>query len=478
MIQDKFNSEIKPLDVLLVQPNYQQTKKFGAWGVNPPLGLAYIASSLESNGFSADILDANALQLTEAQVVNNLRTKKPRIVGFSIMTPAQNYCINIARNLNHEFLLLAGGPHSTSSPELLLHNGFDVVVRGEGEYTMLELAQQKPLEEINGISYIQNGLIKHNPDRELILDLDSLPYPARHLLPSCGVNTPYQSAGTRHHPWTTVLTSRGCPYQCYYCNKNIFGCKWRPRSPQSVVDEMEFLVKKYGVKEIDIIDDLFNFNLERVEKICDLLIERKLNLHLRCSNGIRVDKITDSLLRKMKEAGWYYLAFGIESGSQDILDKIPKNITLEQVKTAVKLARKYHFEITGFFILGLIGDTPKSMRKTIEFAKSLDLDIASFAICAPYIGTRLWDMVQTKGKLLIDNYDDFHHTSNRSLFTHPEVASPEEIEKAYRQAHKEFYFRLSYIMKRMMKTPSRSRYSEMYHGFKTLLSIGNKEKKS
>jgi radical SAM superfamily enzyme YgiQ (UPF0313 family) len=234
---------------------------------------------------------------------------------------------------------------------------------------------------------------------------------------------------------------------------------------------MEFLVKNYGVKEIDIVDDLFNFNLERAEKICDLLIERKLNIHLRCSNGVRVDKITESLLEKMKKAGWYYLAFGIESGSQDVLNKIPKNITLEQVRTAVRLAKQKGFEVTGFFIFGLIGDTPKSMRETIEFAKSLDLDIASFNICAPYPGTKLWMMIQTNGKLLLDNYDDFHHTANRGLFMHPDVASPDEVEKAYRQAHREFYFRSKYVLKRIVKTRSLSQYKEMYRGLKTLLHI-------
>jgi radical SAM superfamily enzyme YgiQ (UPF0313 family) len=459
------------MDALLIQPNYQRARKSGAWGVNPPLGLAYIAAVLEHKGFSVNILDANALGLTEAQVVASIRAKKPRIVGISMLTPAHSYCVNIARSFKSEGLLVAGGPHATSSPELLLHEGFDVVVRGEGEYAMLDLAQQKDVKTINGISYVQDGAVKHNPDREFISDLDSLPYPARHLLPSCGVDVPYLSAGTRHRPWAPVFTSRGCPYQCYYCNKNIFGYKWRPRSARSVVDEMEFLVKNYGVKEIDIVDDLFNFNLERAEKICDLLIERKLNIHLRCSNGVRVDKITESLLEKMKKAGWYYLAFGIESGSQDVLNKIPKNITLEQVRTAVRLAKQKGFEVTGFFIFGLIGDTPKSMRETIEFAKSLDLDIASFNICAPYPGTKLWMMIQTNGKLLLDNYDDFHHTANRGLFMHPDVASPDEVEKAYRQAHREFYFRSKYVLKRIVKTRSLSQYKEMYRGLKTLLHI-------
>lgn len=459
------------MGVLLVQPNYQRARKSGAWGVNPPLGLAYIASLLESKGFSANILDANALGLTEAQVVASILEKKPRIVGISMLTPAHNYCVGIARSLKNETLLVAGGPHATSSPELLLNEGFDIVVRGEGEYAMLELAKQKDIKTIAGISYMQDGIVKHNQDREFISDLEALPIPARHLLPSSGVDLPYLSAGTRHRPWAPVLTSRGCPYTCYYCNKNIFGHKWRARSAQSVVDEIEFLVKKYGVKEVDIVDDLFNFNLERAEKICDLLVERKLKVHLRCSNGVRVDKITDSLLEKMKKAGFYYLAFGIESGSQRVLDKIPKNITLEQVRNAVRLAKQKGLEVTGFFIFGLMGDTPNSMLETIRFAKSLDLDIASFNICAPYPGTMLWTMIQTQGKLLVDNYDDFHHTANRGLFTHPDIPSPEEIEKAYRQAHREFYFRPKYILKRVAKTRSLSQCGEMYRGLKTLVHI-------
>ena len=458
------------LDVLLIQPNYQQVK--GAWGINPPLGLAYIASLLEHNNFTVEILDANALHLTETQTINIIHLKNPRIIGFSMMTPASNYCINVAKNLNHKFLLIAGGPHSSSSSNLLLNKGFNIVVHGEGEYTMLEIAQHKPLAEIKGISYIQNNIIHHNPPREYITDLNSLPYPAWHLLPNNGTNLPYHSAGTRHLPWATILTSRGCPYQCYYCNKNIFGYKWHPRSPQSVVDEMSYLVKTYGVKEIDIIDDLFNFDLQRVEEICDFITERKLHLHLRCSNGIRVDKITDHILQKMHEAGWYYLAFGIESGSQEILDKIPKNITLTQVRTAVKLAKKHHFEVTGFFIFGLLGDTPTTMTETLNFAKSLNLDLATFNICAPYPGTKLWDTVQEKGKFLLTDYINFHHTSNQCLFTHPDIpATTAEIESIYRKAHHDFYFRPSYIAKQLLKTPSRSRYREMYLGIKAILGV-------
>lgn len=463
------------MEALLVQPNYQRARESrgGTWGVHPPLGLCYIAAVLERHSVPVKILDANALNLTGEDVTSYIHEKKPSLVGFSMLTPAHGFCVNVAKSVQEECLTVAGGPHATALPKQLLQEGFDVVVRGEGEYAMLDLAEQKPLKSILGISYKgKNATLHHNPDRPPVTDLDAIPFPSRHLLPSNGVDSPYRSAASRYAPWSTVLTSRGCPYACYFCNKHIFGFKFRARSPENVVDEIEFLVKEYGVREIDIADDVFNLDLKRAEKILGMIVERKLDIYLRATNGLRVDRITASFLEKFKRAGGDYIAYGIESGAQEVLDLIPKHMSLDQIRRGVKLTKRAGVRVSGFFIFGLLGDTPQTMQKTIDFAKELDLDIAVFNILAPYPGTRIWRIIQEKGgTILVDSYDDFHHTADRALFTLPGGPPPEDVAEAYRRAHKEFYLRPKYVVKQLLKVRSRVQLREMIGGLKSVLRV-------
>lgn len=459
------------MKVVLIQPNHRRgPEDRGAWGVTAPIGLCYIAAVLEQHKISVDILDANALDLSSKEVVAEIHKKNPDLVGISILTPDHEYCVDVVQGLDHAFPVIGGGPHATALPEVLLNNGFDIIVRGEGEFTMLDLAMQKELQEIDGISYKKAGMIIHNPDRKP-LDPDGLPLPSRHLLPSSGVDIPYRGTGTRYTPWAEILTSRGCPYDCYYCNKKSLGYKFRPRSPEKIVDEIEYLVKEYGVREFNILDDAFNIDINRAEKICDLIIERKLNILFRCSNGIRADKVNEQLIKKMRMAGCYYLAYGIESGVQEILDTIPKKITLQEIRDAVKLAKKYDIEVTGFFMVGLIGDTPATMRKTIDFAKELDVDLASFTICTPYPGTRLWEMVQAEGKLLSSSFSDLHHTTGKARFIHPKAPAPEDVERAYIQAHRDFYFRPKYVLRKVLAIRSFGQIKTMMRGFGAIVKI-------
>ena len=223
------------MSILLIQPNHRRgLEDQGVWSVTAPIGLCYIAAILEQHQIPVEILDANALNLSPDEVVSEIHKKNPTLVGISMLTPDHEYCIEIVQGLNAKYPIIAGGPHATALPEDLLNKGFDVVVRGEGEYTMLDLAMKKELATIMGISYKINGQIIHNPDRKL-LDPNTLPFPSRHLLLSSGVNLPYSSTGTRHTPWTEILTSRGCPYDCNYCNKKSLGYKFRPRSPENIV---------------------------------------------------------------------------------------------------------------------------------------------------------------------------------------------------------------------------------------------------
>jgi radical SAM superfamily enzyme YgiQ (UPF0313 family) len=310
--------------------------------------------------------------------------------------------------------------------------------------------------------------MRKNEPRKLC-DPDKLPLPARHLLKSNGVDLPYASTATKYRPWSPIFTSRGCPFNCYYCNKSIFGHGFRPRSPENVLAEIEELVTKYKVKEIDVYDDCFNFDIKRAERILDLIIERKIKIHIRFSNGIRVDKITESLLEKMKKAGCGYVAYGVESGSQDILNRIPKGITLDMVRRAVRLTKKQGIHVTCFFMLGLIGDTKETMQKTIDFAKELEPDIAQFTLATPYPGTRMYQMINEGGTFLGDDWTDFHHTLGKMLYTYPGMAAPEEVEEMYKKAHNEFYFRPKYIAKQILGIRSIEQVKLMLRGLRAIM---------
>ncbi|MBI2038638.1 MAG: radical SAM protein, partial [Candidatus Nealsonbacteria bacterium] len=372
--------------VLLVQPNYRVKRKAGVSMIHPPMGLAYIAAVLEKNGIPVKILDANALNLSASQVVKEVLDWGADVVGVSILTPAHNFAVEVARHLPPSVISIAGGAHATAIPETMIKQGFTAAARGEGEEISLDLALGKNLAEILGISFKQGDGIKHNLNRGP-LDPNNLPLPARHLLINNGVNKPYFSGVTQEFPWAVITSSRGCPYDCYYCNKLTFGRKIRYRSPENFMQEVDFLVEKYKIKEIDFADDCFNFDIARAKKIFDLIASRPYKIHLRFSNGIRADKIDEEFLEKAKKAGCNYIAIGVESGSQEILNRIPKGETLEDIRKAAKMIKKAKIPITGFFMIGLIGDTKETMQQTIDFAKELDLDIAQFNIAIPNPGT-------------------------------------------------------------------------------------------
>ncbi|MEK7071880.1 MAG: radical SAM protein [Patescibacteria group bacterium] len=460
--------------VLLVQPNYYYQRKSGVWTIHPPMGLAYIAAVLEKNNIPVKILDANALNLSIEQTVKEISDWNADMVGISILTPGHNFAIEIAKKLPPSVMSVAGGPHAAAIPEILLKNGFSIVARGEGEETCLDLALGKNLIEIPGISFKDGDKIKHNPDRAP-LDINSLPIPARHLLISNGVDKPYSSETTQYFPWATITTSRGCPYSCNYCNKLTFGRQIRYRSPENVMEEIDFLVKNCQIKEISVSDDCFNFDLARAKKILDLLISRDYKISIRFSNGLRADKIDEEFLEKAKKAGCSYIAIGIESGSQEILNRIPKGETLDDMRKAVAMIKKAGIPITGFFIIGLLGDTKETMEKTINFAKELDLDIASFNMAVPYPGTRMWDMIkEDRGEIFLKDWDDFHHTSGKCLYSIPGMSDPKTVEMMYRKAISRFYFRPGYILKQIFRIRSFSQIKNMFRGLKTILRTQKK----
>lgn len=435
--------------VLLIQPNYRRiyayAQKKEITPIFPPLGLAYIAAVMKKNNIEVRILESNAWDLSHEQIADCVKNYSPDLIGITSTTSLIEEAHEIAKLFQKDIKIVIGGIHASSMPYETLEKfeRFDYLVRGEGEFTMLELAQGKSISKIKGLSYKKKGKIIHNPDRELNERLDDLPFPAREFLPM----NKYFSAGAKQNPSDYILSSRGCPYQCLFCADHlVHGRKFRFRSPENIIKEVEEIYRR-GAKDWDFVDDNFTLIAERVEKFCDLIIERGLNKKMswRCSNGIRVDMITPNLLKKMKEAGCYMVSLGIESGNEEILKKMKKNINLEKIRKAVSWCRKAGIETRGLFMFGNLGENKKTMEDTIRFAKSLDLDSATFHITIPFPNTDYWKIIVKEGEIYPKDYRSYIAYGN-VIFRHGEL-DERTLLRMQKTAYREFYFRPKIFIK-------------------------------
>jgi len=433
--------------IFLINPFPYYASGINEATIYPPLGLAYIAAFVRQYGFECKILDANVLRLTNDKVIKQLKEFDPDLVGVSTNIVTARAGIELLRQIKKEMpekITVVGGPFASALPEkVLLTSNADFVVRGEGEETMLELLQKFPeIREIKGLTFYEkvNGKKKviHNPPRELIKNLDMLPFPAYDLLPD--IRTYW--GRLRAFPMAPLLSSRGCPYGCIYCNKNIFGRIFRPRSAENVVEEIKFLALNLGAKQIDVLDDNFTLDLARTEKIFDLLLKENLNLAINLQNGVRADRLTESLVKKMKKAGVFKAGIGIECGDIEMLKIIKKNLDLNAVIRAIKWFRKENILTVGFFMLGLPFETEKTMQKTIDFAIKANPHIANFSVTIPLPGTELYDIISQKGKFLQDIEEGFTtgFYGDEFYFEFPGL-NKEIVLKYQRKAYREFYFR-------------------------------------
>jgi radical SAM superfamily enzyme YgiQ (UPF0313 family) len=437
----------------------------------PPLGLAYIAAVLEENGVEVKIIDAVASNLNVKELTEQAYRYKPDWIGISSMTPTINISTAVAvacKTVLPETPIVLGGAHASMYPveTLQMNDSIDFAVFGEGEFTMLELINSPDIADIEGLAYRNGSVVKKNPPRPFIENLDELPFPARHLLPmdlySSGVSL------SKRKPQATMITSRGCIFHCSFCSKSIFGRDYRVRSPENVVAEIEQLIKDYGVKEISFWDDIWGLKRSWAVEMCNLLIEKDLDLTWSCET--RVNLVDLEMLKLMKKAGCWNIFYGIESGNQDLLDIINKGITLEQSRNAVKWTKQAGIEVRANFMLALPGETPEKAMKTIEFAKELDADFVKFNITTPYPDTELYKTAKTYGTLE-ESLDKF--TNYFPVFVPSGYDSKEEILEMRAKAYKEYYFRWRFIFERLFKIRSFGEFVRHIRGMRAVMTEGD-----
>lgn len=418
--------------VALTRPNYKTHL------ITPPLGLGYISSYLKRAGHEVIFIDGLNRGISNREIVRLARDCE--IVGISVLTDYFLQVKDLVKQLKYAGkIVVLGGVHPSVSPQKALdETGGDFVIVGEGEESMTELVDSlekgKDTRKIPGV-YSKSGKKFFKP-RQPIRELDSLPFPDwRSMNPRLYQKAPH-GALIKNFPVAPITSSRGCPYECTFCASPMFWCKRiRYRSPENVVDEIEYLVKNFGVKEIHFEDDNLTLKREHIEQICKLILERKIRISWATPNGIRADKVDEDLLRLMKKSGCYYVVFGIESGNQEILKNIKKHETLEDIEKAVRLANKVGMLTQGFFIFGLPGESEKTIKNSINFAKKIPLDRAQFLILDLLPGSELW--LEHKDEIAWD----YSKRSYQDATWVPETITAEELRKWQSKAFREFFFR-------------------------------------
>jgi radical SAM superfamily enzyme YgiQ (UPF0313 family) len=463
--------------ILLIDPPFYRF--IGYYNRYFPLGLAYLAAVLRKERHEVIIYDADfTKEAVEMEfsfleekypeyvaALNNLEHPiwqeakevisqfKPDLVCITAMTTKMGSAFRLAeisKEYNPNLLVVMGGPHPTLKPEEVLKNSeaVDLVVRGEGEKIISEIAKPKAsFKNIKGISYRNKNKIIHNPPQEPIRELDSIPFPARDLLMSEKFYNPEDMG--------LLMASRGCPFQCTFCSsKGIWGRGTRFRSVDNIINEIEEVIRAYGTKQFSFKDDIFTLSRERIIEFCQKLKQRNININWDCN--IRVGLIDKDLLYIMRKAGCNGVKIGIESGNQRILNLMKKGITIEQIEKTAKILNKAGIHWTGYFMMGLPTETKEEIKETLYLMKKIKPDYASLSVYEIFPGTELFTMGIEKGLVQCDrNLNDFYSISpkyyyNKDIHHRIDTMSDEEFKKLEAEM-KEAFHRYNMGLPRLIK---------------------------
>jgi anaerobic magnesium-protoporphyrin IX monomethyl ester cyclase len=433
--------------VIFVSPPYIDLYgKLGkAAGRYFPLGLGYIAAYLRHYGNHKVLMyEPEAQGLTYNDLKRIMKRESPDVIGLTCSTPNFHRALELAKiaKESSSAKIVLGGVHASALPEFIVETYpalIDCVVVGEGEITMLELVNayqnKADIKEIKGIVFRKNGSVVRTEQRPFIMDMDSIPFPARDLIPQNLFKPNLHNA--RHRNCASVLTSRGCPFNCSFCASRIVsGKRYRMHSAEYVLEEMAMLKRDCGVRQLLITDDTFTINHERLEKICKGMIDRNLNLAWFCFS--QVTAVNKEILRLMKQAGCYNIGFGVESSSPEILGRMGKPIKPERALEAVSLANKAGLKTQAFYIFGMPGETREQMEETIEFAKKVGSTLAFFNMLVPFPGTRDFDYFFKSVPLNTIAWENFVAIGESCVLENSSVPS-KEIEKLIAKANILYY---------------------------------------
>jgi radical SAM superfamily enzyme YgiQ (UPF0313 family) len=422
--------------------------------VLPPLGLAYLAAMLRQASHEIRIIDANALRIGTDEIIRQIRQISPGVIGITCVTPLFPIVTHIcrqAKKLNPTPIVVVGGPQVTIMPELTMENPvFDYGIEGEAEIAFPKLIEAISgggnVGRIKGLLY-RDGLkvIRSGPAEPM--EMNAIPFPARDLLP----NDHYFDMTTESRRASSIMTARGCPFKCAFCERYIRGGHYRPRSAENVVAELEELTNEFHCDEVIIYDDTFTASKKRAAEICEKILERGLKFRWDCRT--RVDCVDYKLLKLMKQAGCSRISFGVESAGAGVLELFRKNITIEQVEQAFALTREAGIKILAYFMLGAPGESRESIRNTINLSLRLNPDFAYYSIVVPYPGTDMYDRALEQKLLPFDYWKEYVHTEGAlkepvPMFEHDDVTRDYLLE-TLKSAYQKFYLRPGYIFKRL-----------------------------
>ncbi|MBU1087809.1 MAG: B12-binding domain-containing radical SAM protein [Candidatus Omnitrophica bacterium] len=423
------------------------------FGLFPPLGLAFAAAIAREHGHTVDIIDARALKLSQQETLERLKAFKPDMLGFMLTAYMFHDTLDWIKFFKQQtgIPIVVGNVLMELYPrEVMAYDAIDYGIIGSAQKAfpqlLTALEQSKSLSNIKGLCFRDKGRCVINPPDDLSEDFAALPFPARDLLP----NERYHAVMSKRRNMTIMVTSRGCPYQCSFCSIAKIG--YTCRTPVMVVKEMVECYEKYNIREIEIFDPTFNVNKQRVVDICNGIIESGIDIDWACR--ARVDKMDEQMLRLMRQAGCKRILYGIESGDQEMLNRVNKGITLKQIRRAIDLTRKHKIKTLGFFLLGAPEETAASMRKTIDFSKKLKLDYAQFHQTVPKPQTYLYEQVMEKtNRDLWKEYiqGSFPETRMPAVWTD---LSQKLVEQYAIIAYCKFYFRIGYLLKTLISIKS------------------------
>ena len=474
------------MKVLIINPPLtakEQARDFeAAVNVLPPLGIAYIAAVLEKDKFDVTVIDSIPTKTSHSEIRSLIEKEKPEMIGIAatiLQVESANLIAKNAKEVSPKSVIVIGGPHVATMPERVLKESqfYELGVTGEAEYTFREIARKIRkkdfnFKEVQGCySKGSKGKIYFGGIRPYIANLNELPFPARHLLPPLELYNP-SPITYKKFPVGTMMSSRGCPAQCTFCDRSVFGNWTRQRDPINVVDEMQELVEVYGAKEIKFYDDTFTINPKRVLQICDEIKKRKLNVTWSCLT--RVSNVNKEILEAMHSSGCWHVLYGIENGNQHMLDYIKKGTNLTQIRNAVKWAKEAGLNVRGSFICGLPGETKETIENTVKFALGLGLDEANFYTLVLYPGNELYHMLKKEGKIRHENYKDYNplaYDDNAVLAYVPDGMEEKELKSIIKKAHRRFYFRPAYIARQVMQIRSKEDVKRYWYAAKALFKL-------